>query len=502
MNIAKAASLMRARMVSTDAGGGELLGREIAGYAIDSRRLAPDELFFALSPEDYARHCFTGKFGEDAHRFVPQALKSGAVAVVARATRVEADPGLLALGNSLLLVEDCIEALQHLAHGVLREWGKTVIEITGSAGKTTTKDLTSHVLQAAGRRVLRSQKNFNSELGLPLSVLQMESAGRSPAQYDTAVLEMGMSMAGELTQLCHIAPPDIAVELSVLPVHLEFLGTIENIAAAKSELIKGLKPGGTAILNADDERVAAMREMHAGPVLTFGLETQADVMATEIEGVRLGLTRFRLHTPLGEAVAELPMPGRHNLSNALAAAAVATCFEIAPAVIGRALREATVSEMRGQVLKFADGFTAVDDTYNSNPGALLGMVRTVTEGVPTRDRTAERTIVIAGEMLELGPESAALHRETGSEIARLKVDQLWGIRGHARELVEGAREAGMDAGRIKFFETVEEAAAALRSEVREGDLILVKGSRGVRTDKVIEALRERFALAGGSEQGM
>nr|MBA3438615.1 UDP-N-acetylmuramoyl-tripeptide--D-alanyl-D-alanine ligase [Pyrinomonadaceae bacterium] len=337
--------------------------------------------------------------------------------------------------------------------------------------------------------------NFNSELGLPLSVLQMESAGRSPTQFDTAVLEMGMSMAGELTKLCRIAPPDIAVELGVLPVHLEFLGTIENIAAAKAELIKGLKPGGTAILNADDERVLAMRKLHGGPVLTFGLETQADVMATEIKSVHLGLTRFRLHTPLGEAVAELPMPGRHNLSNALAAAAVATSLEIAPAVIARALREATASEMRGRVLKFAGGFTVVDDSYNSNPSALLSMVRTVMEGGSTRKHKMERTIVIAGEMLELGPESAALHREAGSEIARLKVDLLWGIRGHARELVEGAREAGMDAGRIQFFETVEAAAAALLGEVRKGDLILVKGSRGVRTDKVIEALRERFAMS-------
>lgn len=489
---------MHARVASSDAGDGELLGREIAGFAIDSRGLAPDELFFALSPEDYARHCFTGKFGEDAHRFIPQALGSGAVAAVARAARVEADPELLARGDRLLLVEDCIEALQNLAHGVLTGWGKTVIAITGSAGKTTTKDLTAHVLGVAERRVLRSQKNFNSELGLPLSVLQMETAGRSPAEYDTVVLEMGMSMAGELARLCRIAPPDVAVELGVAPVHLEFLGTIENIASAKAELIRGLKLGGTAILNADDERVAAMRELHAGPVLTFGIESPADVMATEIENVRLGLTRFRLHTPLGQAAAELPMPGRHNLSNALAAAAVATSLEIKPDVISRALRSAVASEMRGQMLRFADGFWAVDDSYNSNPRALLSMVRTVVEGGGSNG-AVRRTVVIAGEMLELGPGSAALHREAGAEIARMKVDLLCGVRGHARELIEGAREAGMDAGRTKFFETAEEAAAALLGEIREGDLVLVKGSRGVRTDKVIETLRGRFAVVSGDE---
>ena len=485
---------MRARVASSSAVGSELLEREIAGFAIDSRSLAPNELFFALSPEDYARHCFTGKFGEDAHRFVPQALERGAMAAVAQMKRVEADPKLLALRDRLLLVEDCIEALQNLAHGVLTAWGRTVIAITGSAGKTTTKDLTAHVLEVAGRRVLRSQKNFNSELGLPLSVLQMETGGRSPEQYDTAVLEMGMSMAGELTRLCRIAPPDIAVELCVAPVHLEFLGTIENIAAAKSELVKGLKPGGTAILNADDERVAAMRKLHMGPVVTFGLKTQADVMATGIEDVRLGLTRFRLQTPLGETAAELPMPGRHNLSNALAAAAVATSLGIAPDVISRALRSATASEMRGQVLRFADGFRVVDDSYNSNPSALLGMVRTVVEGSADDNQGIRRTVVVAGEMLELGPESELLHREAGREIARMKVDLLWGVRGHARELVEGAREAGMDNKRIKFFETTEEAAAEFLGEVREGDLVLVKGSRGVQIDKVVKALRERFAI--------
>lgn len=501
MNVAQAASLMRARAASVSAPG-ESLEREIAGFAIDSRTLAPNELFFALSPEDYARHCFTGKFGEDAHRFVPQALESGAIAAVTRGARVEADPELLVLRDRLLLVEDVIDALQNLARGVLAEWGRTVIAITGSAGKTTTKDLTAHVLQAAGRRVLRSRKNFNSELGLPLSVLQMETAGRSPAEYDVAVLEMGMSMRGELTRLCRIAPPDVGVVLGVAPVHLEFLGTVENIATAKAELIRGVKPGGTAILNADDKRVAAMRGLHDGPVLTFGIETPADVMATEIEDVQLGLTRFRLRTPFGEAMAELLMPGRHNLSNALAAAAVATSLSITPETISSALGSAAPSEMRGQVLRFADGFTVVDDSYNSNPRALLSMVRTVAEGHSTRDRTVERTVVIAGEMLELGAESARIHHAAGSEIASMKVDLLWGVHGHARELVEGARAAGMNGERTMFFETAEDAALALLGEVRAGDLVLIKGSRGVRTDKVVEALCGRFTAVSGSEREM
>jgi UDP-N-acetylmuramoyl-tripeptide--D-alanyl-D-alanine ligase len=369
------------------------------------------------------------------------------------------------------------------------------VAITGSAGKTTTKDLVAHLLGHSGRRVLKSERNYNNGLGLPLSVLQMVTEGRRPDHFDVAVLEMGMSSpTNEIARLCRITPPDIGVELLVAPVHLEYLGTIEAIARAKAELIEGLKPEGTAILNADDERVAAMRSLHKGPTLTFGIERNADVMASEIETTRLGQSRFRLLTPLGQAEATLPMPGRHNLMNALAAAAVATCFEMGAEEIARAMRTVVAPHMRGEVLDFAAGFTVVDDSYNSNPRSLSQMVLTVADA----GAHASRRIVVAGEMLELGPESAEMHREAGREIARAGIDVLWGVRELARELVEGAREAGLKAAR--FFESSEDAAAALLKEVREGDLILIKGSRGVRTDKVVSALREAFPLVGADER--
>ena len=208
---------------------------------------------------------------------------------------------------------------------------------------------------------------------------------------------------------------------------------------------------------------------------------------------QLGLIKFRLQTPLGEAPATLRMSGRHNLTNALAAAAVATCFELKPAQIAAALNTARPPRMRGEVLDFGAGFTVVDDSYNSNPRSLLNMVRTVTEaGV-----NATRRIVIAGEMLELGPDEAALHREVGREIARAGVNVIWGVRGLGASIVAGAQEAGLT--ETRFFETSEEAARALVAEVREGDLVLVKGSRGVATDKIVAAIRERFALVGSDE---
>jgi UDP-N-acetylmuramoyl-tripeptide--D-alanyl-D-alanine ligase len=463
--------------------------KEIIDFSIDSRSINDGELFFALSQPDYERAGFNGTFA-DGHEYIESALKSGAIAAVARADRVNKDPAFENFQDRLLLVEDAIAALQTLAHRVYESWGKPVVGITGSAGKTTAKELTAHLLSKTGKRVLKSEKNYNNGLGLPLSVLRLVSEGRSPEQFDVAVLEMGMSSpTHEIQRLCQITPPDIAVELMVAPVHLEYLGSIENIAAAKAELVEGLKPGGIAVLNADDDLVIQMREKHVGRTITFGVDRPADVSARDIDTSHLGLIKFRLTTPLGEAPATLHMSGRHNLMNALAATAVATCFDVAPDAIAAALNTAQPPKMRGEVFDFAPGFTVVDDSYNSNPRSLINMVRTITEAAGT----ARRTLVIAGEMLELGPDEVALHREAGREIGNLHADVVWGIRGLAAELVAGAKESGIE---TRFFESSDEAATAVVDELREGDLVLVKGSRGVATDKIVKAIRERFALAG------
>jgi UDP-N-acetylmuramoyl-tripeptide--D-alanyl-D-alanine ligase len=491
VNVREASDLMGATAMRLSP---ELFDKEIKDFSIDSRAVCAGELFFALSQEDYARAGFNGKFA-DGHEFVEDAFGKGAVAAVVRTDRVSGDSKLLALQGRLLLVPDAIAALQMLAHRVYEAWGKPVVGITGSAGKTTAKELTAHLLSSSGHSVLKSERNYNNGLGLPLSVLRMVSDGRSPGEFDVAVLEMGMSSpTHEIQRLTRITPPDIAVELMIAPVHLEHLGSIENIAAAKAELIEGLKPDGIAVLNADDEWVMRMRDKHQGRIVTFGIENPADIAAREIETGQLGRIKFSLRTPLGDAAATLPMSGRHNLMNALAAAAVATCFEIGPAQIAEALSKATPPQMRGEVLDFAAGFRMVDDSYNSNPRSLINMVRTIADG----GTDSRRRIVIAGEMLELGPDAAALHREAGREIARAGINLLWAVRGLASEFLTGANEAGLT--ETAFFDSADEAADALIKEVKEGDLILVKGSRGVATDRIVTAITARFPLTGSDEE--
>jgi len=488
VNLGEAAGLMGADAASMSA---EMFDKTITDFSIDSRTVGAGELFFALSQKDYVRAGFNGEFA-DGHQFIAGAFERGAIAAVARKDRVQGDTELEKLKGCLLLVEDAIAALQLLAHRVYLAWGGKVVAITGSAGKTTAKELTAHVLQSTGRRVLKSEKNYNNGLGLPLSVLKIVSDGNTPSSFDLAVLEMGMSSpTHEIQRLVKITPPDVGVELMVAPVHLEYLGTIENIAAAKAELIEGLKPEGTAILNADDELVMKMREKHRGRILTFGIDNRADVMATEIDTTSLGRIIFRLRTPTGEVMATLPMSGRHNLSNALAAAAVGTSFEMSAGEIAAALRTATPPKMRGEILEFAAGFTVIDDSYNSNPKSLLSMVHTMAEATSG----PVRLMVVAGEMLELGTDAANLHREAGIDIAKLGIDVLWGVRGLANEIVEGAASAGLPS--TAFFETSDEAAAEIINYVAEGDLILVKGSRGVATDKIVTALRAKFPLIGG-----
>lgn len=501
MKLRDAIELMRAPAPANAA----LLDDELAGIAIDSRSVSEGELFFALSAPDYQRRSFTATHFGDAHEFIPQALAQGAKAVVARRASIaeRANLNSAEIRDRLILVDDAIEALQQLARGVITRWDGTVVAITGSAGKTTTKDLTRSVLSRSERRVIASIKNFNNELGVPLSVLQMESDGRHADDYDIAVIEMGMSVPGEIATLAGIAPPHIAVELLVSPVHLEFFGTLERIAAGKRELVEALRPDGTAILNADDEHVRAMRSLHAGRTLFFGIDSAADVTATNLSTLASGGTAFHLTTPLGSADVELTLPGRHNVSNALAAASIATCFDIAPEEIAHALSGATASEMRGQLIRLAQSLSVIDDCYNSNPRSLVAMTRALTEASRATPGNAAATsqainsnalgrrIVVAGEMLELGAESGEMHREVGRQIAGLGVEHLLGVRGAARELVEGARSAGLK--EAQFYETTDAAAAALLDMVGAGDWVLVKGSRGVHMELIVAQLRARYA---------
>jgi UDP-N-acetylmuramoyl-tripeptide--D-alanyl-D-alanine ligase len=316
----------------------------------------------------------------------------------------------------------------------------------------------------------------------------MESDSSHASNFDFAVLEMGMNHKGEIAALARIAPPNVGVVTAVAPVHLEFFSSIDEIAEAKSELITGIVPGGLVVLNADDERVARMDSLRFDIISrTFGIEHQADVMAHEILSDGIGKSSFTLITPRGEISARVPLSGRHNIYNALAAAAVADHYETPLREIADALSVMQAPKMRGEVVRFHKGFTLVDDSYNSSPRALLEMVSTI-----AASRECRRRIVVAGEMLELGELASQLHHDAGRRIAQLGIDKLIGVRGFAREIVSGAREAGMVSDAAVFAQTPEEAAEVVIREVREGDLILVKGSRGVRTEIVVERLKQKF----------
>ncbi len=460
-----------------------LLEREVNSFAIDSRRVVAGDVFFAFAPEDFENNCFNGEF-QDSHEFIRSAFEKGAVACVARRDKYEERRAILEeFQDRLIFAADGILAFQNLAHGVYLEWNKPVVAVTGSAGKTTAKELTAHVLRASGRRVLSNEKNYNNGLGHPLTVLNLAKDD----SFEVAVLEMGMSTPNnEIARLCRITPPDFAVELNVLPVHVEHLGSIENVAKAKAELVEGLKSNGTAILNADDARVSAMRDVHRGRTITFGIAEQADVSASEIVMERFGETQFVLRLPNEQAAVRLSLSGRHNVSNALAASAVGFSFGMSAREIADALRTVAAPPQRGEVLHFAPGFTVINDSYNSNPAALLGMVETLVDG----GKSAARKIVVAGEMLELGGDEKKIHAETGGKLAASGIDLLIGVRGLAKDLVEGANNLI----ETKFFENSDDAGDFLAHEIKHGDLILIKGSRGVRTEKVIEKLLKKYDL--------
>lgn len=463
--------------------------REITNFAIDSRDVKAGDVFFALSQPDYSNNGFNGDF-DDATTFVPSAFEKGAVACIVRRDRFDEHRDRLAeFEDRLVFVDDAIKALQDLAHGVYLEWNKPVVAITGSAGKTTAKELTAHVLQSSGRKVLRNIKNYNNGLGHPLTVLNLAADN----SYDLAVLEMGMSTPmNEIQRLCRITPPDVAVELNVLPVHVEHLGSIENVAKAKAELVEGMKEGGVAVLNADDARVLAMRGLSKGTTITYGIDSQADITASEIVFENFGDTRFILTTPAGRSPVEFPLNGKHNISNALAAAAVGHAFKMSAAEIANSLSAVTPPPQRGEILRFKRGFTVINDSYNSNPAALISMVQTLVDGASG----ATRKIVVAGEMLELGLNAGAIHRQTGETIAAMGIDVLIGVRGLAEDLIQGAGSVRGQEYSARFATDSAEAGELLAAEIKEGDVVLVKGSRGVRTERVIERLLQEFELEG------
>jgi UDP-N-acetylmuramoyl-tripeptide--D-alanyl-D-alanine ligase len=435
------------------------------GYSIDSRTIQPEQLFFAVQGERM-----------DGHDFVNQALEKGAVAAVIRKDQL----ARYTVKTRLMTVDDTLAALQTLAAAVRRLWGKPLIGVTGSTGKTTTKEAVAHVL-AARFRVLKSEGNFNNHFGLPLMLLKLEP------EHDLAVIEMGMSHAGEIAALAKIAQPEIGLVTNVAPVHLEFFESVAGIARAKYELVEALPANGIAVLNADDEYVSQFGRDFRGKVVLYGLRVTADVRAENIQPLGSEGSTFEVVVGSFREKAVLHLVGTHNIYNALAAIAVGLERGLSPSEAVAALATLVPADKRGQVVKLGN-ITIINDCYNCNPKALEAMVDALA-AMP-----AKRRIVVGGAMLELGPAGDDLHRQAGRYIADKKIDVLLGVQGQAQLMVEAASQAGM---RAEFVATPEEAGEWLSRETRDGDVVLLKASRGVKLERALEKWQSQQSSVAG-----
>lgn len=444
-------------------------GRTAMGYSIDSRTIGAGELFFAVKG---------GHF--DGHDFVGAAMARGAVAAVVSREKL-AEARKAAEDRPLLVVDETLKALQQLAAAVRRDWGlqggKRVIGITGSAGKTTTKEAVAKVLSEKFS-VLKSQGNLNNAFGLPLQLLKLEMT------HDVAVIEMGMSNAGEIAALAYVAAPEWGVVTNVGSAHGQnFPDGIAGIARAKYELVEALPSSGVAFLNCDDAYVSQFGRDFRGKTVYFGRGPCADPRAQAI--APQGAQGQTVDVRAGEehATLRLRLLGEHNVSNAMAAIAVGVEAGIALETCCEVLAELEPEDKRGQILTIG-GATVVNDCYNCNPEALKAMIATLA-AMPAGENG--RRILVAGAMLELGAESAALHAECGRAAAQAGIDVIAGVSGDAQHLVEAARELGATA---LFIATPEEAGRWLRETVRSGDVVLLKASRGVRLERALDAWRE------------
>ena len=460
---------------------------QLAGVSIDSRTVARGELFVAIHGP---RH--------DGHDHLAGALERGAVAVVVAREKWASVPA--EIQRRAFAVDDTLAALHRLAARACQIWraqkpGRRIGAVAGSVGKTTTKEILA-ALVGARLRVLKTQGNLNNEYGLPLTLLQLED------DHEAIVLEMGMSHRGELARLAQIARPDVGVITRIAVEHLEFFSSIDEIALAERELIENLPwPQATAVLNADDPRVAQFQEVAHGPILWFATESTSkpsvatkgtngqrqEFRAENIEERGIDGSSFAFVSPSGRARLELPLIGRHNVMNAVAALAAASTWGIGAADAQKVFPTLVPADKRGEVVRFAAGFTVINDTYNSSPTALNALAELLASTPGYR-----RKILAAGEMRELGASSPQLHRECGGAVASLgKIDWIVGVAGDANELIRAAVSAGHENNRARYFEDSVEAGKFLADLIQPGDLLLLKGSRGVKMEKILEAIDAR-----------
>ena len=438
--------------------------RTFSSISTDTRTITHDALFVALRGENF-----------DGHDFIEQAIAKGAGAILADAqVRIKTDTG----DRSVLVVEDTLFAMGQLARYHLERIGAPVLAITGSTGKTTTKEMLASVIEAHfDHDVLKTEGNFNNLIGLPLTVFNLTP------NHKAVVLEMGMSMRGEIHRLAQIARPKIGVITNVSAVHLEHLKTIGAVAQAKGELLEDFGADNFAVLNADDKRVARLSDGRDFGTITFGIEQPADVTARQIESRGFEGIDYTLQIKDESVRLRLSCIGKHNVYNALAAAAAAHAFGVSIQKIAEGLVAFRPPAMRSRILDIF-GIKVIDDTYNANPSSMdaaLAMLMELGQG--------GRAIAVLGDMFELGDESEAAHRRLGRHVAKLGVDLLYLLGEKSGRVVEGAKEEQMPDRCIEHFENHHDVVVKLREQGRRGDVILVKGSRGMRMERIVKGLK-------------
>jgi UDP-N-acetylmuramoyl-tripeptide--D-alanyl-D-alanine ligase len=429
----------------------------LSGVAIDSRQVRPGDLFVAIRGSRV-----------DGHDYARDAAARGAGALLGERRPADLPPGFPAV-----IAPESVEALLRLGAAAKKAAGFRLAAITGSAGKTTTKDFTAAIL-ARRFAVEKTPGNQNSQIGFPMSILNFP---RTPAWM---VGEMGLSEPGNLSKLSRAFEPEVAAILLVAPAHLQFFASVDAIADGKAEILEGLKPGGTFVANADDPRVAAIAARHRGRVVRFGRGGGADVTAREVVAESDG-SRFVLATPEGEAPVRLPVAGPHQVANFLAAAAIGFAVGVSPAECAAASAALRPAAHRGELVRHASGALLFDDTYNANPASMRAALETLAV-LPAR-----RRIAVLGDMLELGPDEERWHREVGAAVVG-RADLLVCVGARARIFGEGAVAAGLPESAVRCVGSPEDVAAFLAGVLASGDAALFKASRGIGLERAVAAL--------------
>jgi UDP-N-acetylmuramoyl-tripeptide--D-alanyl-D-alanine ligase len=448
------------RQIAEMAGGEIVQGGDVTAdsVVIDSREVKPDSAFFAIKGDRL-----------DGHQFVTQALAAGRGAVVSQV------PENVPADKAIVRVADTTIALQNLARSIRERYPFTLIAITGSAGKTTTKEMIA-TLVGSEKRTFKSWGNFNNLIGCPLCI------DNTPDDAEVVVSEMGMNHKGEIARLAGLTHPDVGVYTNIGPVHIEFFGTIEKIAEAKRELLENVKPGGTIVINVDNKYVMNISRDFEGRKITYGIENDAEFRGINIRERGLLGTSFEVN---GHAF-ELSLPGRHNLENLLAAIATARAIGISWEGIARGVAEVKPAYHRGIILD-AGGATIYDDTYNSNPYALGRALTLLSEA-----DVSGRRIAVIGDMLELGDKELDYHRDAGRAIPKT-VDTVVAVGKRSRTLLDGARDAGFGDDKLHHFDDAQSAGEFLKTFIRPGDLVLIKASRGIGLDRTVNLLTNGHA---------